>query len=86
VARADRPRYQVVLTSMPGSEPWVRVEGNFPEFKLPALCSILELLEILEGRRTRKTPPSGEVFVRVPLEVALASPTIGAYRRRGARS
>jgi hypothetical protein len=69
---------------MPGSEPWVRVVTAKGEIRLPAQCSLLELLEMLGSNVRRPKAPSGEVMVRVPLGVVLSSPTIGEYRRRRA--
>lgn len=83
--RRDRPRHQVVLQLMPGAEPWLRVETAQGPFKLPATCSLLELWEVLQQGPRGTKAPAGELMVRVPLEVVLASPTIGAYRRNGAR-
>ena len=80
-----RPRYQVVLQLMPGAEPWIRIETQGGSFKLPAACSLLEAWELLSGGVRGATAPRGEVMVRVPLELALSSPTIGAYRRARAR-
>lgn len=79
--RRDRPRHQVVLQLMPGAEPWMRVETCKGPLKLPATCSILELWEVLQQGPRRAQTPAGEVMVRVPLELVLSSPTIGAYRR-----
>ena len=82
--RRDRPRYQVLIQLMPGAEPWVRVVASDGEIRLPAQCSLLELVEMLGSRTRRPKAPSGEVMVRVPLGVVLSSPTIGEYRRRRA--
>lgn len=80
--RRDRPRYQVVLQLMPGAEPWMRCEVNGQEVtRMPATCSLLELWEVLSSGRRGAPTPRGEVMVRVPLELVLASPTIGEYRR-----
>lgn len=80
--RRDRPRYQVTLQLMPGAEPWMRVETDRGPIRLPAMCSVLELWEAIQRGPRRAQAPAGEVMVRVPLDMVLASPTIGEYRRR----
>lgn len=80
--RRDRPRYQVVLQLMPGAEPWMRVEACGGVTKLPAGCSLIELWEVL-SRGLRGSPKaSGQVYVRVPLDELLSSPSLGAVRKR----
>jgi hypothetical protein len=81
-----RPRYQVTLQLLPGAEPWLLVRTSKGHFKLPAQCSLLELWEQLSGGRTGANPPTGEVMVRVPLSLALKTPTLAAYRQSGRRS
>lgn len=58
-----RRRVQVQLTLMPGAEPWIRVEHAWGSFKLPAQCSIQEVIRGVEERWTSaphkvKTAPS----------------------------
>lgn len=85
VPRTDRPRYQVVIQLMPGAEPWMRVETDRGPVKLPAACSLLELWETVQRGPRGAKAPTGEVMVRVPLDLVLASPTIGELRRQRAR-
>lgn len=77
---ARKRRHQVLLLLMTGSEPWMAVrKSDGTWLKMPAGVSLLELWERLEGPSTRRTAPTGEVYVRVALGDVL---TIGGVRQR----
>jgi hypothetical protein len=75
-----KPRHQVTLILLPGSEPWIAYrEGGGKWRRLPAMCSLLELWEELEAGSPAARRVEGELYMRVPLGDAL---TIGEVRRR----
>lgn len=68
-----RKRVQVLLSVMPGSEPWLLVRHAKGWFKVPATAKAWEIYEgAVEGWRQRDTRSAeGSLWVRVPLELAL---------------
>ena len=71
---SKRPCAQIVVSLLPGSEPWILVRHQSGSFKLPMHADVAELLEgALKG--WTQTPPDrgrGEPNVRVPLSQFLA--------------
>ncbi len=82
---ARRPKKQVVLSILPGAEPWVLVRHAGGYFKLPGTCSALELVTgALEGWRWREQlMADSELWVRVPLADAQLLAAIKRGRERG---
>ena len=65
---------QVVLTLMPGAEPWIRVTHKGGWFKVPGDVCVAEVLAgAVEGwTSTRRRLAHSEATVRVPLDQWLA--------------
>lgn len=70
--RAGRRRHQVLLTLLPGSEPWVLVQAGDRQWKMPAGVSVLELIERLEELHQGKFKIKwGDDYIRVRPEQVL---------------
>jgi hypothetical protein len=66
---ALKRKVSVVLTVMPGPEPWVRIAHNRGWFKVPGDVCVLEVLNGALAGWTRSRPrlAHSEATVRVPL-------------------
>jgi hypothetical protein len=66
---ALKRKVSVVLTVMPGPEPWVRIAHNRGWFKVPGDVCVLEVINgaIAGWTSTRRTLRHSEATVRVPL-------------------
>lgn len=66
-----RPRVQVVLSLLPGAEPWVLVKHQHGHFRLPAHSSALEVVEgaLAKWGSTPRPSSSSETYIRVPMRL-----------------
>jgi hypothetical protein len=71
-----RPRHQIVVQLLPGSEPFLLVKGNGRDFRLPASASLDLLWSILEDGTTKLRKRHGEAIVRVRLSDAMRIPPL----------